>query len=132
MALRIPCGPPGDFESAAFEELCRLFGPEWLLLTNIPRRISGNEIDACLVGPRGMVVLELKYFRGTIRCNKTGPWVRDGVTEPSDKASPIDQAELCAQILKKRIEGEDPALSSIYINSAVLLTHPDGILDLHP
>jgi hypothetical protein len=133
MAHRISCGRVEKFEPEAFDELCRIFGPEWLLLTNIPRRISGNEIDACLVSPRGVVVLELKHLLGVIRCPKVGPWIRDGVPEPSDKVTPIDQAELCAQLLKAKIKKTDASLSSAtYINSAVLLTHPDCTLDVDP
>jgi hypothetical protein len=129
MAYQIPCGDPADFEPAAFEELCHLFGPEWLLLTNIPRRISGNEIDACLVGPRGIVVLELKHYLGAVHCPKIGPWVRDGVPEKSKR--PDDQAELCAQKLKARMAKDDASMSSgVYIHGAVLLTHPRCNLDL--
>jgi Nuclease-related domain len=130
MAYRKSCGRPAKFEEDAFNELCRLFGPEWVLLTNIPGRIySGNEIDACLVGLRGVIIFELKHLLGEISCPRTGPWLKSGIPEPDDENTPVEQADLCAKKLKSRLRDQNDAiLSAAYINSAVLLTHNNCVL----
>jgi hypothetical protein len=80
MAYHFPCVESEENEEGAIEELKSSFGDEWLLLTNVPGYIAGREIDACLLGPRGMLVLELKNHRGSIVVPKVGDWkgIREG------------------------------------------------------
>lgn len=122
MAVHIPCGAPNPNEVDAIRTLSdRLFDDEWALLTSIPRFLVRREIDACLLGPKGMIVLELKNHQGAISCHAIGSW--EGI---DDEKNPLQQAEDCAQKLKGWLTNHDPSLrGKVYIDSIVVMTHPE-------
>lgn len=122
MAIHVPCGTSEPNETDAIRALSdHSFGDEWALLTNIPRTVVPREIDACLLGPKGMIVLELKNHAGVIRCRGIGPW--EGI--PEIEGNPLEQAEACAQKLKRWLTERDPSLEGkVYIDSLVVMTHP--------
>jgi hypothetical protein len=117
MAYHIPCGTPHDNERYAIEVLKSSFGPEWVLFSSIPKYISVNEIDACLLGPRGMIVVELKSHRGPIYCPLVGDW--EGIPE----GNPLEQASRCAQLLKQKLTEKDSALQRVFVDYLVLMTN---------
>src|ERR1700678_170641 len=128
VAIRIKCGEEEPNERGAIQQLTYLFNDNWALLTSIPRHVLGKEIDACLVGPPGLLVLELKNYRGLVMATAGQHWIVGGVDE---MANPIQQAEKCAQRLKtflsERVHGLD---RSIYVDSMVVMTHPECQLDV--
>lgn len=129
MACLVPCGTPEKNEVAALQTLRAALPPEWALLSNLPRKVVGREIDACLVGPRGIVVVELKYYRGDLTARAMGEW--DGIGGSDKHKNPIEQAGKSAQILKSYLVKRDPGLDRVlYIDGIVLLTHPNSSLRL--
>jgi hypothetical protein len=122
LAIHIACGTPEPNEVDAIRTLSdQLFGDEWALLTNIPRTVVPMEIDGCLLGPKGMIILEMKNHPGVISCHGIGFW--DGI--PKAEGNPLEQAEDCAQKLKGWLIGRDPSLDGeVYIDSIVVMTHP--------
>jgi hypothetical protein len=118
MAFHFPCDDSEANETNAIEELKNCFGSEWLLFTNIPQYIAGKEIDSCLIGPRGMVVLELKNHRGLIVCSRVGDWagIREG-------GNPLAQAGKCAQRLKSYLTDKDAALQGVFVDYLVVMTN---------
>ncbi len=107
-------------------ELKSSLGDDWLLLTNIPQYIAGKEIDVCLLGPPGMIVMELKNHRGPIIVPKVGDWtgLREG-------GNPLQQAVQCSQRLKRYIAERDATLQRVFIDFLVLMTNISCELDVH-
>ncbi|MCK1714157.1 MULTISPECIES: nuclease-related domain-containing protein [unclassified Bradyrhizobium] len=128
MAIHISCGMPKPNEVDAIRTLSEhLFEDEWALLTNVPRTVVPREIDACLLGPKGMIVIELKNHQGEIRCHGIGSW--EGI--PDSEANPLEQAEECAQKLKGWLTYRDPSLrEKVYVDSIVVMTHPECRLEI--
>ena len=123
MAVWIRCGEPHYNERDALGALCKIFPDEWALLTNLPRYLVDREIDACLVGPDGIVVLELKNYRGEVTARPIGSWT--GIAGSDRDKNPLEQASKCAQRLKSYLVGRVPALDRrIYVEGVVILTHP--------
>ena len=94
----IPCGEAVPNERSALKRLATLLGPEWAILSNVPGSLAGREIDALLVGPRAIVVCELKYYNGALEARKTGAWRRDGapIIDPiknTEATNFLDQAD---------------------------------------
>ncbi|WP_142250904.1 nuclease-related domain-containing protein [Bradyrhizobium sp. UNPF46] len=124
MAFHFSCGPPHSNERDAIEQICQSFGDEWILLTNLPPFAAENEIDVVLLGPKGIIVLELKYFSGKIFCPKVGDW--EGI---SKKGNPLNQAFNASQGLKDTLVEKDKGLKrSIWVNYAVVVTNPNCVL----
>ena len=128
MAIWRPCGKPNPNEAEAIEALREAFDDEWTLLTSIPRYSAGREIDALLLGPRGIVVLELKYHSGTIVVPFTGAWT--GFNDDK-KETPLEQAEVASQILKSTLIREDPDLKKVWVDYVVIMTNPNCHLQVH-
>ena len=131
MAIRIECGKPEDNEIDALKQLSdELFGNEWVLLTSMQNQRVGREIDACLLGRRGMIILELKNHRGAVHCPGVGPW--EGIPEhEQEKGSPLQQAEKCAKVLKNHLTGRNSSLKgNVFVDFVVLMTHPSCILTM--
>ncbi|WP_316165000.1 MULTISPECIES: nuclease-related domain-containing protein [unclassified Bradyrhizobium] len=127
MAFHFSAGDPESNERDAIERLCGLFGDAWVLVTSLPQYFAGREIDAVLLGPKGMIVLELKNHSGEIFCPALGDWqgIREG-------GNPLSQAGKCAQKLKTRLTEKDEALKRLYIDYAVLMTNTSCVLRVHP
>lgn len=127
MAVHYSRGNPKSNERAAIQTLLSTFSDEYALITSIPRRDrfrdrpARKEIDCVLVGPHGVIVLELKHYSGNVHARHEGQW--DGI---GDKENPLQQAQDQAQQLKGRLEEGDQTLSKqIYVTSVVVLTHPN-------
>lgn len=101
MALIIEFGTAHPNERNALATLATVFGNQWALLTNIPGYIAGREIDALLVGSRGVIVLELKNHRGSIQAKLSEPWT--GISGDDRERKPLYQAENAAKILKREL-----------------------------
>lgn len=134
MAVLISCGAADANEREPLRRLAELLGPELAVLSNVPRNLAGREIDALLVGPHGVAVCELKYYRGALEARSTGAWLRNGspITNAAtgeEEFNFIDQAERAAQSLKSALVRFDPSLrDQIYIDRCVIITHPDSTL----
>lgn len=125
MAILIKKGDPDPNEVAAFEALSAQFSDEWAIFTNLPRASFRQEVDALLVGPRGVVAIELKYWRGDIVARALSPWTG------GDGSNPCDQAESAAQKIKSYLERKNPQLSGkVFIKGIALMTHPGSTLEI--
>ncbi len=123
MAYRVRLGDPARNEENAIQDLANVLGNEWALLTNLPQRTIGVEIDACIVGPRGILVLELKNHKGKIAAKEYGSW--EGIVGNDKDKSPFDQATVAAQRLKSYLGDQQEQLKrGIYVDWVVVMTHP--------
>jgi hypothetical protein len=121
MAYYIKRGKPNPNEVDAIQALTRSLPAEWAILTNIPGRVMRSETDTCLIGPRGIIVIELKSWRGNIIAHRMAPW---GGAE--DEENPLDQAEGASKNLKSYLVKN--GISRVYVGFVVILTHPSCTL----
>jgi hypothetical protein len=134
MAVVIQCGEGEPNERPALRYLEAALGPEWAILANLPATLARREIDALLVGPRGMIVCELKHYRGALQARHTGAWLRDGrpmINAQSKRPEKnfIEQAWRAAQGVKTQLQRFDPAVADkVFVASCVLTTHPHSTL----
>jgi hypothetical protein len=134
MALVIHCGEGEASEQPALHYLEAALGPEWAILADVPAFLAQREVDALLVGPRGMIVCELEHHRGALEARRTGAWLRDGrpIVEPGSKRAAknfIEQAHRAAQGVKTGLQRFDPAVAKkVHVASCVLTTHPHSTL----
>ncbi|WGM38659.1 NERD domain-containing protein [Caulobacter sp. NIBR1757] len=129
MAQQVACGAPEANEVQALKTLTAALGDGWVLLSNIPKRLAGREIDVLLVGRDAVIVVELKYYQGVLTQPVTGPWLRDGmaIVENNKDVNFLDQAEKAAQTLKGQLKRRFPDID-VYVDACVLLTHPGSSL----
>ncbi|WP_342616748.1 nuclease-related domain-containing protein [Rhodoferax sp. GW822-FHT02A01] len=64
----------GDGEQRALDALARQLGDEWVAISGY--RNPAGEIDLLLVGPDGVVAIEVKYVNGKVHC-EGDRWWRD-------------------------------------------------------
>lgn len=127
MALRISCGKPERNEVAALNRLAAELPDDWVLLTNIPRHLTGSgpkgrEIDALALSPLGAVVIELKHLGGLITVMPRGEWYVGGeilTDRQGNPHYPIQQAGKAAQVLKSALGA---AAGGAYIEACVIAT----------
>ncbi len=110
--------------------LGRVLGDDWTLLRGYRNR--RGEIDHLLLGPRGLVAIEVKYHNGTVHCDGDDWWSDKydqygNLVEPrrrmSDRGgrSPSVQLNEPASQLEKFLDSQGCPVS---IQRVVLLTHP--------
>lgn len=125
MAHFIECGTTSPVELAAAKKMCGILTDEWLMLLNIPRIFCGREIDALLIGPRLLMVIELKNHPGPITVNATGAWDNCELNYKTAK-NPLEQANNSAALFNKTIRKLNFEIG--YIESGVVFTNPQCVL----
>lgn len=132
MAVHISLGAVQAHEQRALDTITELLAPEWLILSNVPSRLAGREIDVLLMGPRGLLVASLKDHRGDLTITVKGPWLRDGVAITKKSGKPehnfVDDAQQQAQILKESWAAYDPNTGAAWIDRCVVVTNPRSTL----
>ncbi len=82
MALKAFRGTPFEHthENRAFNELfdlldvhCSVSGQDWYLLGNF--YVGGRELDAMVIKPNAVIILDFKEFRGKLQFSEAGPWL---------------------------------------------------------
>lgn len=82
MALKAFCGRPFEHthENRAFNELfdlldlhCSDSGQDWYLLGNF--YVGSRELDAMVIKPNAVIILDFKEFRGKLQFSEDGPWL---------------------------------------------------------
>ncbi len=84
MALKAYRGRQFDHthENKAFNRLydelghhCLSMGQEWHLLANF--YVGGRELDALVIKPNALVIIDFKDFSGTLQFSESGPWMME-------------------------------------------------------
>jgi len=100
-------------------------------------RSGGGVLDQMLVGPLGVMAIEIKYINGVVHCDDHGRWSRDkydryGNLVESDLPiadrggrSPSDQVNAVADRLQRFLASRDVGIT---IARAVVLSHPTSRL----
>jgi hypothetical protein len=82
MALKAFRGTPFEHthENRAFNELfdlldehCSISGQDWYLLGNF--YVGSRELDAMVIKPNAVIILDFKAFRGKLQFSEDGPWL---------------------------------------------------------
>lgn len=82
MALKAFRGTPFEHthENRAFNELfdlldehCSVSGQDWYLLGNF--YVGSRELDAMVIKPNAVIILDFKEFRGKLKFSDDGPWL---------------------------------------------------------
>jgi hypothetical protein len=117
-------------EQLVKDALAKQFGDEWVAISGYKN--PGGEIDLLLVGPDGVLAMEIKYLNGEVYCDgdrwwrhksdKYGNVVEENVPI-ADKGGrgPSEQVNAAASRLQ-RFLAERSALK--YVHCAVVLSHP--------
>lgn len=123
---RIQAGRAG--EQSVADRLGAVLGDEWLLFRGYCNR--RGEIDLLLLGPGGLVAVEVKNLNATVSCDgdrwtfvrydRYGNVVRDGVIEDARGRSPSRQVNDSASALADFLLTRG---YSVAIERVVLLTH---------
>jgi hypothetical protein len=123
----------GEGERYVRERLAAILTDEWTCLAGYCNH--KGEIDAILVGPKGIVfALEVKYLRGTIHCggdrwsqdryNRQGNLCEaDRIIEDGGGRSPSQQVNEAADALAHFLSSRTPLRR---VQRAVVLSHPDS------
>jgi hypothetical protein len=133
VAARHRAGAKGEALVAA--QLERLSRRYWLLHdVRLPGR-AGN-LDHVVVGPRGVVVVETKYYRGQVRGREGGDWHRrpyrrgwwgGWIPIPDPTLQARRSAERLAQHLAAQPDLEPIAFEGrILVYPLVVFAHPEG------
>ena len=132
MAYTIHCGQPWPHEVRAFHEIEYVLqnDHDWVIVTNSgAHEPETNETDILLIGRLGIIVVELKHWKGHITSHLNAPWTvryEDGAEEL--RKNPLDQAREAMFKLRKLftdfgIDGRD-----FFISYLVVTTHPESQL----
>jgi hypothetical protein len=121
-------------EQRAHALLAQGLPASWLVTTNIYEwHFVGRgvtEIDSIVICPRGVFLLDLKHFRGPITPMTARPW--DGIpTDRQKRGNPLQVIQNDVFRLKNDLLGsyDSELLEKVWIEPAVVLSHPDAILD---
>ena len=117
-------------EQRVSDALARQLGDEWIAVSGYKN--PGGEIDLLLVGPDGVLAVEIKFLNGAVSCDGDR-WWRDksdkygNVVERnvpiSDKGGrgPSEQVNAAASRLQRFLAERTPIK---YVHCAVVLSHP--------
>jgi Nuclease-related domain len=116
-------------EQSAETALGRVFGDDWVMLRGY--RNQAGEIDQLLLGPRGLIAIEVKYLNATVHCDgdhwradkydKYGHLVEQHPITDRGGRSPARQINETADVLEQFLHSRGHPLP---IQRVVLLTHP--------
>jgi hypothetical protein len=102
-------------EAKAQDDLARMLGNEWLILSNPQRTRTGAEIDCLVLGPRGLINIELKNWADDTVANDGGRWQFNGkdatyksknATHERLRPDPVKQAQNAARSFKEHFKAE--------------------------
>lgn len=102
-------------EAKAQDDLARILGNEWLILSNPQKTRTGAEIDCLVLGPRGLINIELKNWADNTVATDGGRWQFDGKDAAyADRRSskeklrpdPVKQAQNAARSFKEHFKAE--------------------------
>jgi Nuclease-related domain len=121
-------------ESMVTRELGQALGGEWTLLRGYRNRLG--EIDHLLLGPRGLVAIEVKYRNATVHCDGDTWWYdkydraghlveRHQPMADNRGRSPSVQLNQPAGLLERFLRGRG---HSVPVQRVVLLTHAQSRL----
>lgn len=130
MATIVQLGASSPEELTALERISEQL-PDDYFLTTSAWGVEGRQLDSVLICPHGIMNLELKHWRGTVRPRHYGPWTRDHGVEEHAGENPYEQAESGSKKLASylRIRLQTRRLPA-RVDYLILLTHPSVILDL--
>jgi len=116
-------------ERRAQDKLARFISDEWLLVSNPPFNRTGAEIDVLIIGPRGVIVAELKDWPNGTVARDSGQWMVDGKpavyrNRERRRPNPVQQANNAARDFGKFFRKEAGARCRI---DAVTLASPEGL-----
>lgn len=122
-AARFRAGAQG--EDALEQVLSRRLGDEWTLYRNLRLPGAGGDLDAVLLGPPGLVLLENKAYRGEFvlfgdRWYRTAG--RDGLDLRAWRGSPSAQAVRAGERLGDWLAVHDPDLARVPLHPLVVLS----------
>jgi hypothetical protein len=117
-------------EQAAAVEFGKTLGDDWTLFRGYRNR--GGEIDQLLLGPRGLLAIEVKYRNATVHCDGDDWWYdkydQYGNLVETDRPltdrkgrSPSRQVNEAADRLEEFLRSRGP---SVEIERVVLFNHP--------
>ena len=116
-------------EQSAETALGRVFGDDWVMLRGY--RNHAGEIDQLLLGPRGLIAIEVKNLNATVHCDgdhwradkydKYGHLVEQYPVADRGGRSPARQINETADALEQFLHSRGHPLP---IQRVVLLTHP--------
>jgi hypothetical protein len=120
-------------EQAVIDRLASLFGDDWVDLCGYRNR--RGEIDQILVGPRGIIAIEVKYRNATVHCagddwwyekyDQYGNCVEDGwITDQRGRSPSVQLTEPVRELEGFLARRGQP----IGITPIVLLTHPRSVI----
>jgi serine/threonine protein kinase len=112
-------------EQRAFDYLEKALPDGWTVLANfqLPIPAGGSiEIDAVVIGDRGVWVADEKGFGGVIRGDEHSWILSDG----SVRERPLDRVLQVARIVKGRISTFHPSLRDTWVQGLVLLSADDA------
>ncbi|WP_227997327.1 nuclease-related domain-containing protein [Nocardia australiensis] len=112
MLVKIEAGASLSGAEHEFVECLRLFPTTCLALVDLAVSDNGSrQVDAVLITPRGITVIEVKGFRrrqsGILDVPADGPWtISDAAVDFDDEGSvgPVDQLEHAVYAVKSRLE----------------------------
>ena len=117
-------------EEAARAHLEKKLGPQgWKFFTGVlipdPNRIKGRfEIDIVAISPKGIVLIEVKHWKGKIEVNEEGmKQIRGKVDYPFNRLD--DRINQISRILRPSIIQNDFGEDTPPIKGAIILTHPN-------
>jgi Nuclease-related domain len=102
-------------EAKAQDDLARILGNEWLILSNPQRTRTGAEIDCLVLGPRGLINIELKNWADNTVADDGGRWQFNGKdatykskngTQERLRPDPVKQAQNAARSFKEHFKAE--------------------------
>lgn len=64
----------------ALDEYCASTGQDWLLLGNV--YVGSRELDALLIKPNALVIIDFKEFSGKLQFSEEGPWLISSTDSP--------------------------------------------------
>jgi hypothetical protein len=116
-------------EQSAQDALGRIFGDDWVMLRGY--RNQAGEIDQLLLGPRGLIAVEVKHLNATVHCDgdewradrydKYGNLVEQYAITDGGGRSPGRQLNEPADLLEQFLHSRGHPIPILRI---VLLTHP--------
>jgi hypothetical protein len=128
-----PKDRPGDEgENAFVHALQRMDFPTSFIIHGL-RQQRGEDVDVTVVGPIGMWVFEVKFWRDKIGY-RNGTWRYDPL-HPERKLAPDKQWERMAKDVKNTLLGHDLFLVARVpefetIHGGIVFAHPDAHLDI--
>lgn len=130
MAILVAIGPPAhDAERLAFDFLKGALPGDHTIFTN-PTIVNGNgvarELDAVIVAPHAIFVVEIKSWRGRIEGTDHDWYI------PNRVPSPLRKNRQTAQMLNTELRTRSYEAGKVWVQGLVFLSHTTDVGDLGP